>query len=227
MITRFWHESGNQFTKSEVRQLVEQYGSDILIGGDPGWDEFKSAMAAVDEYEAFKHVYLVGPGMMDWSPEEAAQVKAHAKSVGVDTKKKNWHDEWLDWGWLEKQKSEFKNYDELGFFSAEIDNLDQIWDQDPDEYLKFCREFFRWMGSEGLNIKLMVKNLSREQLLKLINSDIDRERFCPFGMFEKGSGSPQEQIRLAAKLGIKAVTPINGLRPTENYGTTRKGIPFE
>lgn len=227
MLKRFWHESGNQFTRSEVKKMVDQYGPDILIGGDPGWgDSFDTAMAACDEFGAKKHVYLVGPGMMDWSAEEREEIKRNARSVGIDTSSSNWQKKWYkEGGWEKKIHVWFKDYDDAGYYSAEIDNLDGVWDQDPDEYVQFIERFEHFQYINSLKIKLMVKNLSPEQLEALIDYNPKPETLCEWGLFEAGTGSATKQMALAAKLGIVAVTPKNGIRDTHNYGTTRKGIP--
>lgn len=225
-LTRFWHESGTQFTPSEIEKMVAKHGRNILIGGDPGWSEFNGAMEECDRERCFKHVYLVGPGMMEWSEEERKEIMSNARSVGIDTKQKSWQQKWFkEGGWELKVRQWFKDYDKAGFYSAEIDNLDAIWDQSPTAYVAFLKRFDAFHTTNKLKIKLMVKNLSIEQLNAVIEYKPRTGLLCEWGMFEKGSGNSTKQIELAAKLGIQAVTPKNGLRPTENYGTVRKGIP--
>lgn len=228
---RYWHESEKQFNRSEIKNLVLKYGSNILIGGDPGHgSEFTEAMIAVDEFNAKKHVYLVGPGMLDWSDEEANQIKMHAKSVGIDTNKSSWHEDWLNYGFIEKNKREFKYYDSQQFCSAEIDNLDQIVGQDPLKTIKFYTSLESFLYNSGCRIRLMMKNLNEEQITACIkavdNGSISVDFFAPYAMMEKGSGNPESQIKYCELLGIKAVTPINGLRDTYHYGTIREGIPY-
>lgn len=227
-ISRFWHESGTQFTPADLKKMVDQYGQNILVGGDPGWNEdFEEAMKAVDFHGAYKHVYLTGPGMMEWSPEEVKEIKAAAKSIGIDTSKPSWKDQWFKaGGWEKKVQAWFKEYDAKGFYSAEIDNLDAVMDQDPDKFIAFLDRLDTFLCKYNLTIKLMVKNLSEDQLTALIDYQPRPELLCEFGMFEAGSGCPSRQANLAAKIGIQAVTPRNGLRDTKNYGTDRKGIPY-
>jgi len=225
---RFWHESSTQFNDNDVAEYVAKYGKNILIGGDPGHGtDFEEAMRAVDRHGALKHVYLVGPGMMSWSQEERDQIRSHARSVGIDTSKTGWHDLWFDWGWKRKQEKEFVYFDKKGFYSGEIDNVDGPIDQENvAKYVAYVKELFKFFEANKLKIKLAVKNLSEDQLKGLEDAGLGCHKYlAPYGLFEKGSGNPKEQIRLAAKLCVKAVTPINGLRDTHNYGTTRAGIP--
>lgn len=227
-LIRFWHESENQFNYADVEGYVDMYGSEILLGGDPGWHkDFSEAMYAVDQFKAYKHVYLFGPGMMKWSAEERKEIKAAAETVGIDTSEPSWKDEWFKkGGWEKKVYSWFKYYDSENFYSAEIDNLDAVMDQDATKYIEFIKRFDKFLKDNKIKTKLMVKNLSEEQLEVLIKFKPRENLLCEFGMFEKGSGNPDKQLKLAAKLGIQAVTPKNGLRDTENYGTTRHGIPY-
>lgn len=229
MLNRFYHESSTQFTDSDVANIVRQYGKDVLIGGDPGWgDSFEAAMAAVDKYQAYKHVYLVGPGMEDWSAEEAAEIKVNARSVGIDTSSGDWRNRWYkQGGWLKKVKAWWLEYGRQNYYSAEIDNIDGALNNNPDKLVAAYKQLRDYCDWEKIAMKLMVKNLSEDELRKLISvKDQFDGFFCEFGMFEQGSGEPREQIRLAKQLGITAVTPINGLRDTHNYGTSRSGIPY-
>lgn len=228
---RFWHESETQFTRNEIKNFVLKYGSNILIGGDPGHGEdFIAAMTAVDEFSAKKHVYLVGPGMLDWSDEELNQIKLHAKSVGIDIKSSSWHEEWLNWGFEERIKKEILYYNSQQYFSYEIDNLDQIVSQEPIKTIEFYKRLEIYLYNSGANIKLMMKNLNENQLYEIIKNVTDGQLsidfFAPYSMMEAGSGNPKEQISLCKELRITAVTPINGLRDTHRYGTTRNGIPY-
>lgn len=228
---RFWHESGTQFTDKEVASYVKQYGPNIVIGGDPGYgSDFDDAMRACDRYKCLKHVYLVGPGMWSWSEEERNQIREHARSVGIQTADNpSWHRQWLKDGWRLKQQQEFAFYDKKGFYSAEIDNIDSaIKQEDIEQYVAYVKQLIEFFDSKKLKIKLMLKNLTEDQLQGLIDAKIDacgpKSHIAPYAMFEKGSGDPEQQLRIAARMCIKAVTPINGLRKTTDYGTTRAGI---
>lgn len=226
-IQRFYHESEEQFTPAFIDQEIEKHGQNILIGGDPGHGEdFERAMSRVDFHGAFKHVYLVGPGMEEWSKEEAAEIKANARSVGIDTRKKTWKEQWYSSGWMTKCEEWFVTYDEMGFYSAEIDNIDAALKNDPMKLLNFYNHLYDFCIRNTVKMKLMVKNLSHEELKILDHSPRLRSFLCEFGMFEAGSGDPKTQIKLAGAFGIQAVTPINGLRKTENYGTVRAGVPY-
>jgi hypothetical protein len=224
--TRFFHESETQFTPKFIDSIVQKYGQNILIGGDPGHsEEFERAMSHVDKRGALKHVYLVGPGMMEWSKEEAAEIKANARSIGIDVRRKTWKDEWFTSGWITKCEEWFTTYGAMNFYSAEIDNIDAALKNDPMKLLNFYNHLMDFCIRNSIKMKLMVKNLSEEELKILETTPRLQSFLCEFGMFEAGSGDPKKQTKLAASLGIQAVTPLNGLRKTEDYGTTREGVP--
>lgn len=228
MFTRFFHESEKQFTYSEIKQLSIKYGHNILVGSDPGHGaDFAEAVRACQAFGIARHAYLVGPGMMEWSAEERAEIERNAKSIGIDTNKKTWQNEWFKkGGWERKVYQWFIEYDKLGFYSVEIDNLDAVLDQDPKKYTDFIYRLEVFKQKNKLNLKLMIKNLSEQQLQALIDYNPDKDTLCEFGMFEEGSGNVDKQLKLSAKLGIQAVTPKNGLRDTRNYGTVRTGVPY-
>lgn len=176
------------------------------------------------------HVYLVGPGMWSWSKDEQRQVTQHAKSIGIDVTKSNWHKrEWLDWGWLAKAKEQFLYYDSLGAYSCEIDNLDSAIGYDPDKTISSFMELQKFCVTNGITTKLMIKNLDENQLLRLINEvtsgSIQNNFLADWGMFEKGTGEPERQIELCKKIGIYAVTPISGITDTNHYGVVKDGVP--
>jgi hypothetical protein len=188
-------------------------------------------MAAVDAEGALKHVYLVGPGMMSWSKAEAQEVKDNAESVGIDTSSSDWKDKWYhQGGWEIKVQQWFAEYSAKGYYSAEIDNLDSVWDQDPQANLDFLIRFSKYCRDNSINTKLMVKNLNTDQLSVILdaidktNPLFDIDFLAPFGMFEAGTGNPKEQIYVCKALGITAVTPMNGMRETHTYGTDFDGI---
>ncbi len=227
MIVRFYHESEKQFTQTFVQAAVQKYGKNILIGGDPGQDGFEDAMAAVDRFGAKKHVYLVGPGMESWSAEEAQEIKIMAQSVGIDTTDKRWKGEWYATGFRVKCKEWFTTYNAEGFYSAEIDNLDAAFDNEPGKLIAFYKEMWKFCQKNKIKTKLMMKNLSTKELDAVIaNLAILKPFLAEFAMFEAGSGNHKDQIRMCKSMGIQAVTPITGIRETTNYGTDRAGIKW-
>jgi len=227
MNKRFFHESEKQYTESEIRSMVKKHGSNILIGGDPGYGEdFEKAMLVVNRLGAKRHVYLVGPGMESWSKEEAAEIKTNARSIGIDTSDENWKTEWYQHGFILKCEEWFTTYNAQGFYSAEIDNLDVAFDNDPMKLINFYQHMHDFFIRNHILTKIMVKNLSENELRTLVTIKKLHSILCEFGMFEAGSGDPKEQTRLAALCGIQAVTPLNGLRKTKNYGTIKDGVPY-
>lgn len=227
MVTRFFHTCEKQYTPAAIKKMVQEYGTDILIGGDPGWGKtFDTAMAAVASEGAHRHVYLMGPGMEEWSSEEATTIKEHARSIGIDTDSKIWRRRWFGFGWITKCEEQFARYGD--FYSAEVDNIDAAIDQpNIKEYLEFLKHMMTFCQNNKIETKLMLKNLNENQLKAIIASSTDFRPFlAPFGMFESGSGKSEMQIALCKSLGIQAVTPSNGLRPTATYGTIAEGIPY-
>lgn len=230
-IKRFYHSSEAQFSPSEVESFVAKYGNDILIGGDPGHEDFERTMEACDKNWVYKHVYLVGPGMMSWSAEERDEIRRNARSVGIDTNSSDWQDRWYKQGGWEKKVYEwFTAYNSKLFYSAEIDNLDSVWEQDPNQYMSFILRFQNFANRNKIRTKLMLKNLSEEQLEALTKAfasgQVRKDLIAEFGMFEEGSGDNRAIMRLCKDIGIVAVTPLNGMQPTTRYATVREGIPY-
>lgn len=226
--TRFFHESENQYTEPQVKSMVEKYGHDIVIGGDEGHGEdFIKTMAAVDKYKALKHVYVVGPGMWSWSDEEKNEIRTMARSVGINTSENGWLKEWYKHGWKQVVMQKMYYYDSQNFYSIEIDNLDSAFNT-IDELLSFYNDLVEFRAQNELTIRLVMKNLSPEFLEIIVatvkDGKIPQSFFAPVGIFEDGTGNPAEQTRLAKQIGITAITPLNGLRPTEIYGTVKDGI---
>lgn len=233
---RFFLNCNDGISPARVAALVKKWGQNILIGIDPGMtdrpsDDTEETIAAVKKHGAKLHVYLVGPGMLSWSKEEAAQVKFLAKSVGIDTTEKNWHDEWKESGWEEKAFEQFSYYfNEHNAYSCEIDNLDSSSMQgDFDSYVAFFKRFAKKLRANNITTKFMLKNIEPDDLRRLQkeieNGSIPRDFFCEYGMFEEGSGSPKEQIAVCKAMGIYAATPISGITDTYNYGVVAEGVP--
>lgn len=226
---RFYFDANNGFSNQYIDKVVATYGENILIGVDPGMgdrpdDNAMRQVVHILNKNALLHVYLVGPGMLSWSAGEAQQIKEHAQSVGINTDKNNWHSEWKKHGWLKKAKEQFTYYYSLGAYSCEIDNLDGIYDQSPIETVKFFEHFYDWQQDAGINVKLMIKNLDSDQLKAIMKCKVPYNFYAEWGMFEAGSGSPDEQIYLCKKMGIYAVTPKSGITPTRQYGVKGGGV---
>ena len=229
MITRFFHESEKQYSPQFVASIVKKYGTDILIGGDPGFGaDFDRAMKSVDKQGAKKHVYLFGPGMESWSSEEATEIRNAAESIGLDVDSKNWRKEWYaGGGWIKKVEEWFAIYGAMGFYSAEVDNIDSALENDPDKLMVFYHHMQDFCQKNKIETKLMIKNLSTKELLILRENHTITPFLAPFGIFEEGTGNPKVQTRLCHEFGITAVTPENGLRDTNTYGTITTGIHCE
>ncbi len=225
--TRFFHESENQYTSVQIKEFVNKHGKNILIGGDPGHDDFDNTMLAAARLGCKRHVYLVGPGMKEWSRKEAEEIRRNARSIGIDTDDPNWEREWYSTGWVHKCEEWFVIYNTGGFYSAEIDNIDAALKNDPKKLVEFYHHLFNFCKRNKIITKLMVKNLSLAELKAVAKEPPELLSWlAPFGMFEKGSGDSKQQTKLAASIGIQAVTPLNGLRPTERYGTVETGVKY-
>lgn len=229
--TRFFHTSEKQYTRQQVEHLVGKYGQDILIGGDEGWDEdFDEAMDAVVDAGALMHVYTMGPGMYEWSKEEASKIKQDARKVGLNVKDKRWKHQWYGGAWLDVSLEKIRRYDRLGFYSIEIDNLDSSFKM-GFEWINFYKMFANMRRREVLDIKIMIKNLDVITLSHLAaevaSGSIPADTFAEFAIFEAGTGSSRQQLALCHDIGIQAVTPMNGLKETNDYGTSFEGVPYE
>ena len=237
MLSRFFLNCNDGIPPNKVSSIVSQYGQNVLIGVDPGMtdrpdQDAEASINAVREVGAKLHIYLVGPGMMTWSKAEADQIMYLAKSVNIDTKKANWHNEWINWGWKTKNIQQFEYYyKNYNAYSCEIDNIDSSYiGEDPDKLSYYYVELYNNLKSRGIKTKLMIKNLNEGQLkeiIKLFDAKVFGLDFlCEFGMFEAGTGNSKNQIDLCAKMGIQAVTPLNGLTDTNHYGTISSGVVY-
>jgi len=234
MPNRFFFNSNDGISPKKVRSLKKKYGPDILIGVDPGngdipdSDARKTLLTALNEKLAV-HIYLVGFGMMSWSKEEAQQIQHHARSVGIDTKQTNWHKKWKNGGWEIKAKQQFDFYwSSFKAYSCEIDNLDGIWDQNPQSNLLFYHKFADYLKKNNIRTRLMIKNLNTKQLSLVVNDvkngKLRRSFLADWGMFEEGTGNISNQIKLCNEMGIVAVTPKTGITETHSYGVVPEGI---
>lgn len=232
-IVRFWHSSSKQYTPSQIKQFVDQYGTNILIGGDPGWtsndlETFNLAMQTAEQLGALKHKYLVGPGVLEWAPEERTEIENNAKFVGIDIKKSTWERQWYAdrGGWYKFNEHKFKQCSDQGYYSAEIDNLDGVWEHSSDRYISFLKDFQKFRERENIETRLMIKNLQPYQLQAMIDDKSwERDMLAQFGIFEKGFGNHRQHIELCKQLDITAVTTDNGLSNPQIYTTTQAGIP--
>lgn len=235
MPTRFYFRADDQISLKKLQAIKERDGYDVLIGVDPGLDDTPSDVAQelidnVKKVGLLLHFYLVGPGMMSWSDDEAEQIRSFAESVGIDTSEKSWHDEWTDWGWKDKVLEQFEYYyTTYGAYSCEIDNLDAALGDDPEARIEYVKELQKALYERGVETKLMLKNLDEEMLDMLVieieAKTIDKDFLCEWGMFEEGTGDPERQADLCEKMGIMAITPETGITDTHHYGVDNDGIP--
>lgn len=235
-LSRFFFNSNNGIPPKKIDAIFKKYGSNILIGVDPGENDTPSDVAKPSlDYLKFKniatHVYLIGPGMLSWSAQERNQIKKYAKSVGIDVTKPKWHDEWIEGGgWKRKTLQQFQYYSSnYNAYSCEIDNLDSAIQNDPDKTIKYFFELKNDLQKQNIKTKLHLKNLNEKQLEIVIsnNKELTLDFLCEYATFEKGTGNSKKQLDLCASIGIQAITPINGLNPTYNYGVKDDGIPYE
>lgn len=231
---RFYLNCNSGISPVKVKTLVTKHGKNILIGIDPGSKDYPDSdsmltVRAVRAMGAKLHIYLVGPGMMSWSADERAQIKYLAKSVGIDTLQSNWHNKWKSVGWRKKNFQQFQFYHtKYQAYSCEIDNIDSSTiGNDPDKTVEFYTELRDSLKAAGITTKLMIKNLDEDQLQACIDAKFGLDFLCEFGMFEEGSGSARKQISLCAKMGIKAITPINGITDTYSYGVVAEGVGYD
>ena len=231
---RFFLNNNDGIPPLRVKRLVDKHGKNILIGIDPGAgdtpdDGSALTVKAVKSVGAKLHVYLVGPGMWSWSQGEQDQIANFAKSVGIDTNKSGWKQEWYSSGWKKKNIQQFEYYyTNHNAYSCEIDNIDSATIQnDPDKTVEYYGYLQKQLKDKNIKTKLMIKNLDEDQLNAVIAAKFNTNFLCEYGMFEAGTGDPRKQIQLCEKIGIKAITPINGITDTNNYGVIAEGIPYD
>lgn len=236
MYSRFFFDANDGIPNNKLNRIISKYGADnILVGIDPGEDDRPSDVAQpmfdyLKDNNVAIHVYLVGPGMMSWSSQERNQIKKFARSIGIDVNAKNWHNEWIDWGWKAKVIEQFEYYyKEYNAYSCEIDNLDS--GLKSNEYIDFFLELKIELQKRNVQTKLFLKNLDDDQLNDLFEKfkegEITLDNICEYAIFEKGTGSPKHQLMMCEKMGIQAITPLNGLKDTYHYGVVDSGIPYE
>ncbi len=216
----------NNITPKELKQLIAKHGTDILVGVDPGLntkpdEDANILLTTMESSGVSKHVYLVGPGMWSWSSEERKQIKEFASSVGINIDEEGWKEKWFSSGWKTKVQRLIYYYKNIwNVNSFEIDNLDSAKNFNIVEFIKN-----EWPSMSGGSL-LMLKNVSEDDLEEILTLDpVHLLRLSPFAMFEEGTGDPETQIRLCEDMGIKAITPINGIRDTNDYGVIDEGIP--
>lgn len=242
MLVRFFQNNNDGISPARIKAIKARHGKDVLIGLDPGVGlepdgEFLASAKELRKHAMSLHVYLVGPGMWEWSGEERRQIRDLAKSIGIDTSEgmkksptpKWFKRDWLGGGWKKKTFELIKTYaSEHGAYSFEIDNLDGVIGQVPAETVSLYREIATHLKAQGLATKLVMKNLSSKQLKAVIEAvgtgALKKDLLCEWGMFEEGTGDPDEQIALCKELGVRAVTPKSGITPTDRYGTVERGV---
>lgn len=236
MLTRFYLNCNDGIPPSRVKKIVSEHGKNVLIGIDPGMtdrpsEDAQETIDAVKEAGARLHVYLVGPGMWSWSEGERQQIKFLAESIGMDTSKSKWKDEWYSSGWKKKVYEQFKYYhDKHAAYSCEIDNLDSTTlKYDFEEYVEFYKRFAIKLKRSNISTRLMLKNIN-EDGLELVKNAVDsgelrRDFLADWAMFEEGSGDPKQQIKICKAMGIYAATPISGITDTNAYGVVAAGVP--
>ena len=176
MISRFFFNSNKGISSKKIDSIVSKYGTNILIGCDPGENDTPSDVATpqLDYLKQLKiptHIYFVGPGMLSWSQQERNQIKRFAKSVGIDINNSNWHKEWISYGWEQKTLQQFEwYYNNYNCYSMEIDNLDSVFEDKQDKLIPWLLEFKDKLASKKIKTKLMLKNLSTDQINNLFSN---------------------------------------------------------
>lgn len=232
---RFYFMSSNDFSKSTLQAAVQKYGH-ILVGFDPGNkdvpdDDALNVIKNAQAVGASLHVYFVGPTMQSWSAEERKQCEYLAESVGINTDKKDWQKEWYSTGWERKIQQQFRYYwTKYKAYSLEIDNLDSCtMKYDWDQYVDFFQRLDKFRKANDIETKLMLKNIDddgMDAIEKAVKDNrLDGSMFAPWALFEAETGSEKHQYGVAARLGIRAVTPSSGLRETHTYGVSSDGVP--
>lgn len=203
---------------SEIRDMAKQHGrGNFMVGFDAGNIQ-SSALQAANETGARKHIYVEGPGGPTgnaWAPDEMTRVRNAARSVGIDTSRGDWMNQWNKQGWRDYTYKQLGDFKKKGFESAEIDNMyrDPRIKEDPKGTVNFLKEYGeKW--KKGELPTLMQKNLT-EPVWKAVNQaiksgELPRGMFSDFAISESGVGNNRDtQARMASEVGIKLIKSNN------------------
>ncbi|MBI3549306.1 MAG: peptidoglycan-binding protein [Elusimicrobia bacterium] len=248
----FDFSSPSPASADKTRQLVQRHGQGgrrVLIGADAGdhayvamgarpegrlAGRFWDVMNGADASGADKHVYLEGPGGETGDegiqPAELRRMQAGARLAGLNPDRdSNWRAKWNAGLWIGPTQNQIRYYDAKGFKSYEIDNMDQMFRQNPEATVRFLAQHDAWRQENGIRATLMMKNLSPSQLERIERAIQDGDRCrrerCPAGtitlrrsMFsdyhisERGSGNRARQAEITARMGIQTVPSNNTKR---------------
>lgn len=188
---------------SQVPGLVAR---NTLIGVDPNYEGSQTTIDAVKRAGGRLHVYREGPGgatgSTGWDPEELGRSRAAASKYGGMKG-------FMAGGWRQHTLEQLKQDKLKGFESAEVDNIPE------SQLIPFYREYaaeFR----KGTLPKLMMKNLSAEQVRAVQAAGLPRDMFADFAIWESSGGSGSASAGLLSQMGIKQLTSTD----TYNYSAS-------
>lgn len=186
-----------------IRDLSRRHAGNVLIGLDAN-SEHRNALLAAQSEGARLHVYLEGPGGPtgeSWAPDELERIRLAAASVGL--RGTDWQARWEAGGWKVYVFGQLRRFHDLGFESAEIDNLYRV---EPDP-VAFYREYAEWW-SRGLVPRAMLKNLDGPEM-EAVLAAVPRPMLADFAIFETSAGDPTASVQASARAGIQTVISRN------------------
>jgi hypothetical protein len=216
--------------------IAREFGGNFMLGGDAGYpnvgSEFVQIMNKAKSFGAKKHVYLEGPGGPTGDSgiagDECDRMMARAQGVGIPLDRRNcsngssWIRKWNATGWWVSTIKEIKYFNtKYGATSFEIDNLYRAGVESSSSVLAFLKRFQAAKVANKLDVTLMLKNLTVDDLA-LLKRDIDsgradrllRSTVTDFMISEEGFSGEWSAIGRAAKaIGVKMLKSTN----TNNY----------
>lgn len=232
----------NGLALSEVKTIIAQHGSNVMLGFDRGAfsdadltamqqgridDVGNAALKYALQRGARLHVYVEGPGGATgsaWSADEKARIRAAARSVGITIRdpsdpRDHGGQAWRDHGWSAYTRRQLAELKKAGFESVEIDNLDSATriGNDPQGTLAFFLTYAQWW-TDGEVPRLLPKNLVEGQATIVVTAvterDLPRGMFSDFAIAERGVGKDRDaQARTLARIGIQLIKSND----TDNY----------
>lgn len=193
--------SSQPLLTDRVTELARHYRGNVLIGVDAN-SEAENVVLAARRGGARLHVYLEGPGGptgATWTRDELERIELAARQVGLSGA--DWQKRWDEGGWEVSTFQQLRHYHDLGFESAEVDNLDRVL---GTELVPFYQDYAGWY-QQGLVPRVVLKNVGPETYARLKAANLPREMFEDYAIWESSCGDAQESSRASAELGIQTL----------------------
>lgn len=225
---RFFFDTTRNYSKSEIDGMVDKYGKNIVIGGNPEVKGHQETMDYAKSKGAKTHDYLIGKGapMEGWGkhfPTDHQEIKRNAKEMGMTVK------EWYDGGWVDWNRKKTAEANAKGRYSVEWDNVNE-----EKDIVKFYKDQQDWAKQNGINTKISLKNMNKEQWEQLDKAfkdkTLDPNMFSKFPISENfmDKKNKSEGSKIAEKYGMTQVDTADTYSyksPSEGYAA--KAVPAQ